>query len=230
MRLMPSSGDVALDIGARDGHFSTLIAERFARVIALDLSKPNVRHPKVECVQGDASSLQFPDKRFDLVFCAEVLEHIPSHLLPKVCGEIGRVSARDIVIGVPYRQDIRVGRTTCFSCGTKNPPWGHVNSFEKEALERSFPQFHVAEVSYVGTSLARTNFVSTLLMDYAGNPYGTYDQEESCLSCGRSLVTPPKRRFDQKVATKLAFWTRQLTERNATPQPSWIHMRLTRRP
>lgn len=33
LRLMPNSGDIALDVGARDGHFSRLLAERFATVL-----------------------------------------------------------------------------------------------------------------------------------------------------------------------------------------------------
>jgi ubiquinone/menaquinone biosynthesis C-methylase UbiE len=57
LRLTPPRGRTALDVGARDGHFY--------RVIALDLSTPTIEHAKVECVQGNAAELQFPDGSID---------------------------------------------------------------------------------------------------------------------------------------------------------------------
>ena len=35
--------------------------------------------------------------------------------------------------------------------------------------------------------------LSTLLLDLAGNPFGTYDQEEPCIHCGAKLKPPPRR-------------------------------------
>ncbi len=50
LRLTPESGQEALDIGARDGYFSLLLADRFAKVTALDLTEPDIQHPKICCV------------------------------------------------------------------------------------------------------------------------------------------------------------------------------------
>jgi ubiquinone/menaquinone biosynthesis C-methylase UbiE len=108
VRLMPSAGRRALDIGARDGHFSLLMAERFDTVVALDLVTPSVSHPKVQCVKGNAAEMEFEDNSCDFVFCAEVLEHIPTDILRGVCLEIERVSGDLLLIGVPFKQDIRV--------------------------------------------------------------------------------------------------------------------------
>src|SRR6185295_9096732 len=178
LRLMPAFGGTALDIGARDGHFSILLAERFDRVIALDLEKPAIDHPKVECVKGNAAELDVADRSMDFVFCAEVLEHIPPEILGRVCGEIERVSKGQILIGVPYKQDLRLGRTDCVSCRGRNPPWGHVNSFDERRLAELFPACKIDSVSFVGKTEAQTNSLSALLMDLAGNPYGTYEQQE----------------------------------------------------
>jgi len=98
-----------------------LLVELFDEVTALDLEKPTISHDKIACVQGDIINLDFDDNTFDLVFCAEVLEHIPPHLLERATSELSRVSREFLLIGVPYKQDIRVGRTTCYSCGAKNP-------------------------------------------------------------------------------------------------------------
>jgi 2-polyprenyl-3-methyl-5-hydroxy-6-metoxy-1,4-benzoquinol methylase len=74
---LAGSGKLALDIGARDGHFSRLLAEHFESVVALDLETPSIQHRHVLCVQGDVTALEYPDDAFDFVFCAEVLEHLP---------------------------------------------------------------------------------------------------------------------------------------------------------
>jgi ubiquinone/menaquinone biosynthesis C-methylase UbiE len=78
LRLIPICGGVALDVGARDGHFSKLLAEKFDNVIALDLEQPSIEHQKIRCAKGNASDLHFKDASFDLVFCAEGKEIVVS--------------------------------------------------------------------------------------------------------------------------------------------------------
>jgi hypothetical protein len=210
MRLIPGGGNTALDVGARDGHFSRLLAEKYESVTALDLEKPSLFHKNTQCVQGDVAHFEFSDDSYDLVFCAEVLEHIPSPLLDKACSELSRVSKEYLLVGVPYKQDIRVDRTTCYTCGRKNSPWGHVNRFDEKRLGKLFPEFKTCEVSFVGKTSSRTNVISTILMDLAGNPYGTYNQEEPCLYCNNSLIPPPDRSLLQKVSTRLAFYVNEI--------------------
>jgi Methyltransferase domain len=224
LRLLPARGHHALDVGARDGHFSLLMAQRFDAVTALDLVLPRIAHPKVSCVRGSAAALPFPAASFDLVFCAEVLEHIPSPALEQACLEMERVCCGLLVIGVPYKQDIRVGRTTCQTCGNTNPPWGHVNTFDEKRLENLFPGSEVVSKSFVGTTRSQTNALGTALMDLAGNPYGNYEQEEPCIHCGAVLAPPSKRNFGQKVATKLAFWAQRATAPFAQTRGNWIHL------
>jgi hypothetical protein len=221
LRLIPSSGNIALDMGARDGHFSKLLAEKFNSVVALDLEVPSIKHSRIRCVKGDVLSLNFDDAYFDFVFCAEVLEHIPPLALKKACLELARVSKDYLLIGVPYKQDIRVGRTTCYSCGGKNPPWGHVNTFDENRLKQLFPQYGIEKISFVGKSNATTNLLSTFLMDLAGNPYGTYDQDEPCIHCGKKLVPPPNRTLFKKVITKSAFYAKKLSY---CTHSNWIHV------
>jgi hypothetical protein len=227
--LIPKGGASVLDAGARDGRVSIPLADHFEIVTALDQRRPAVRHRKVIPVQGDITSLKFPDNSFDCVVCTEVLEHIPERLLGKACSELQRVAKRHLLIGVPYRQDLRVSRTTCYLCGRKNPPWGHVNAFDGQRLKDLFPDLDIETISNVGMTVAATNAVSTLLMDLAGNPYGTYDQEESCVHCGARLRPPPPRNLFQKGCTKLAFWLNEAQGHFVRPRPNWIHV-LFRKP
>jgi hypothetical protein len=228
MRLAPLKGDSSLDVGARDGYLSKLLAERFDCVTALDLDKPVIDHPRVECVQGDITALLYPDASFDLVFCSEVLEHIPCQLLATACRELARVSKKYVLIGVPYKQDIRVGQTTCVTCGGINPPWGHVNSFDENQLAALFPGFATITQSFVGTSEAATNALSCWLTNLAGNPYGTYGQEEPCIHCNAKILPPGERRLWQKVATRLAFIGLHAQKPFVKPHGNWIHLLLAR--
>lgn len=228
LALMPRHGASALDVGARDGHFSLLMAERFDNVTALDLSQPRITHPKINCVAGNAAALDFPDRCFDLVFCAEVLEHIPSPALERACTELARVCRSTLLIGVPFDQDIRVGRTTCSHCGQTNPPWGHVNRFDEARLANLFPSLHLAERSLIGSTLERTNALSTWLMDQAGNPYGTYSQDEPCVHCNHPLGQPAPRSFVQKLITKAAFLGQRLQRPFIAERANWIHLRFER--
>ena len=231
MRLVPDSGIHVLDVGARDGHFSTLLADRFHQVTALDLETPKISSPRVTCVQGDVTQLQFADNTFDLVFCTEVLEHIRPEQLGVACRELARVSNDRLLIGVPYKQDIRVGRTTCQSCHKANPPWGHLSIFDEQTLRSQFHEMSVETVSFVGENVQRTNAVSTFLMDLAGNPYGTYDQDEPCIHCG-AAITPPKdkRPLYNRALSRAAFTARRITESTTHPIPSWIHMVFRKEP
>ncbi len=228
VRMLPAEGRSALDLGARDGFFSLKLAERYENVTALDLSEPLINHPSVACVKGDACALPFADDAFDVVLCCEVLEHIPPRLLASACSGIARVTKRHAVIGVPFRQDIRVGRTTCYSCGETNPPWGHANAFNEARIQDLFSGLQLEQLSFVGTNESFTNMTSTFLMDFAGNPYGTYDQDEACIHCGRILQPPPERSIIQKLATRASIHLNRIQASFTRPHPNWIHCRFVK--
>lgn len=226
MSLVPDQVETALDIGARDGHITRLLAKRVRSVVALDLALPNIKAPGVTCVEGNAADLPFSDESFDLVMCAEVLEHIPEPHLQAACKEISRVTRGHALIGVPYRQDIRVGRCTCQSCKKISPPWGHVNSFDEDRLASLFPGMPVESTHFVGEADTGTNALAATLMDWAGNPYGSYGQDETCTHCGAELRPPPPRTWLQRALTRAATVARAATGNLERPKGNWIHLRL----
>jgi ubiquinone/menaquinone biosynthesis C-methylase UbiE len=228
LSLLPSSTKSILDAGARDGYISMRLADNALSVTALDLVKPDIEHTNVLSVKGDITRMEFPDRHFDAVLCTEVLEHVTPKLLPTACRELQRVAKRHVLIGVPYKQDIRVSRTTCYTCGGKNPPWSHVNRFDKRKLARLFSDMTLQGVSFVGSHRSTTNALSTLLLDLAGNPFGTYDQEEPCIHCGAKLKPPPERTLPQRLCTRVATRLNEAQRLVKRPQPNWIHILFAR--
>lgn len=226
LRLLPRGQRTILEIGARDGYHTRILTELFETVTALDLEQPAIVHDRVIPVKGNVLDLEFPDNAFDCVLCAEVLEHIPR--VSRAAAEISRVAARTVVIGVPYKQDTRAGRTTCARCGRTNPPYGHINTFDEHHLKTLFPALRLAETSYVGSRRERTNAISAWLMDLAGNPWGTYGQEESCTACGAPLEAPSRRSGPRRICSRLAFLLNQAQRPFITPVANWIHMRFVK--
>ncbi|MGA2798458.1 MAG: class I SAM-dependent methyltransferase [Thermoguttaceae bacterium] len=224
IRLLPTGLSSVLDIGARDGFFSRLLCERFAHVTALDLSMPTFEIEGVTKVAGNVRELQFADNSFDCVFCAEVLEHVAG--VEQAVQEMIRVARHEIIVGVPYRQDTRCGRTKCSNCGRINPPWGHINVFDETWLESLFKPCSVVEKSYVGQTTDVTNIISAFLMDVAGCPRGTYDQEEPCIYCGAKLEAPKSRSFFSKACSIGSVKLQKLQIFFSKPKPIWIHVKI----
>lgn len=222
LHLLPQGRRSVLDIGARDGHFSRVLTEHFDEVTALDLEKPDFSIQRVTTLAGDVTNLQFADDSFDCVFCAEVLEHVPE--VVQACREIARVARHEIVIGVPYKQDTRLGRTTCRSCGHKNPPWGHVNRFDEQRLAKLFHGLTIKAMSFVGLVRDATNPISTFLMDMAGNPWGTYDQDEQCIYCGGKLTPPAQRSIYSRVCSGVAIRINRVQSVFTQAHGNWIHV------
>lgn len=229
MSMVPPNLDSVIDVGARDGYLSLRLAELIPRVTALDLQLPRIDDPRIHCVQGDASALAFADAEVDVVFCAEVLEHIPSPVLEQVCAEFSRVARAYLIIGVPYKQDIRHARTTCQHCGAVNPPWGHVNSFDEHKLQALFPDFKIAKISLIETAEKGTNALSAALYNFSGNPYGTYSQDEGCIACGQAMQPPRHRSVLQRVATRAAYLLREALIGFEPAHANWVHILFERK-
>jgi SAM-dependent methyltransferase len=226
--LIPPGGQRALDVGARDGYLSARLAGLFPSVTAVDLETPARIPPGVAWVRTNATRLPFPDRAFDLVLCSEVLEHIPARHLRAACSELARTARRHLVIGVPFAQDLRSGRTTCAHCGGKNPPYGHVNVFDERNLDGLFPGLRVAKREFVGDGQETTNPISALLYDWAGNPFGTYDQDEACIHCGSKLIAPGRGSLTRRSLAAAALYLQRAQKALTPRRPNWMHVLYSR--
>jgi 2-polyprenyl-6-hydroxyphenyl methylase/3-demethylubiquinone-9 3-methyltransferase len=92
-------GLYVLDLGCGGGLTIPCLAQRGATVVGVDLSRASLHvasrharrhgHPKPVFTCGQADSLPFADASFDIVWCTDVLEHLPD--LPTAIAQIARV-------------------------------------------------------------------------------------------------------------------------------------------
>jgi SAM-dependent methyltransferase len=139
--LVPSDSDSILDAGCGDGKITNRLVSRYDKVVGLDRSREALRHVKADRILATIDSLPFADRSFDLVVCAEVLEHLPFLAHPRAVEEIQRVAARYIIVTVPNREDLSRSLITCPHCNCRFNPNRHLRSFDSELLGGLFDQF-----------------------------------------------------------------------------------------
>ncbi len=100
--------ETVLEIGVGQGFLSGYLSERFpeVRFTGVDLNGADLDHlrrnfPRIEAHEGDVFELSFLGERtFDLVICAEVLEHLET---PAVAlDQMGRFEPRHAILTVPH--------------------------------------------------------------------------------------------------------------------------------
>lgn len=85
----PLEGKTVLDIGCGFGRLSLLCAlKRASRVVAIDLSEPLIQSlertarilhlSNIETYIMDAENLNLESNQFDIIYCCEVIEHLPN--------------------------------------------------------------------------------------------------------------------------------------------------------
>ena len=105
--------DSVLDVGCGNGSAVEIFTQAGKKVMGVEYSHWLVetwikkKFPKNNIIEGDASELPFPDNSFDLVFCSEVLEHLPEEKVYKALGEMYRIARKYFYGSVCYRQDER---------------------------------------------------------------------------------------------------------------------------
>jgi hypothetical protein len=80
-----------LVIGAGNGYEIAVFLTRGHECYGIDLYIPDIKFVKEVSVRGDARSMPYKDKEFDLVFCGETFEHIPEDVCLEIMSEVNRV-------------------------------------------------------------------------------------------------------------------------------------------
>lgn len=175
-----------LDVGCGNGFVTRKIKAN--RVIGLDPSSEALSLFEGYKLIGVADALPFSDSSFETVVCCEVIEHLPGQVFNKAIMELARVANRQIIIGVPYRQDLRLGMIKCKDCGCRYHVDLHCRSFyNAETIARLFPTWDLEMTVLIGRRLEiRSKIFRWLRYHLAGSE--PYSDLVCCPDCGSILI------------------------------------------
>lgn len=109
------------------------LSGQYGRVVTLDRVRNDhwcVLDERIEEQRGDISQLDHPDGAFDVVICAEVLEHLPDGVFEAALSELRRICRGQLLMTVPYREPEPLYHS-------------HLRRFEDEDIEHLFPDAHI---------------------------------------------------------------------------------------
>lgn len=123
-----AEGAAVLDIGARDGGLQAYLPAS-VRYQGLDIA-PEFASERV-MIRDISLGLPFPDASFDVVFCIEVMEHVPNPFA--ALTEIRRVLREDgiLVISVPNPYHVKELVWNLFRIPDRQ---GHIYSWTRQAM------------------------------------------------------------------------------------------------
>lgn len=110
-----SPGKTMLEVGAGDGVLAVMAAKKGLKVLATDISTPNLERAKkyaaeqgvadrIEFIQADADHLPAADCSFDIVVASHVLEHVPN--FETAIAEVYRVTRDQALIALPTNMNL----------------------------------------------------------------------------------------------------------------------------
>ncbi|MBA4141433.1 MAG: class I SAM-dependent methyltransferase [Nitrosospira sp.] len=217
--LIPPDARTALEIGFYDLRVTRLLRKRLS-VVSVDLPRPVSAEDKSGLVFADIQALPFPSKTFDVVFCTEVLEHLPEGVLEHGVRELVRVARKSLIVSVPFQQRVWNEMFKCEDCGFTGHSMGHLHYFTEEDITRLFPQYNVVERRFIGTSKGYApDWLYGIARKY-GNVWGNY-QFGNCPQCGRTDRAVPPNWFGRII--ERVIWR---AHKHAPTQPSWLLMSL----
>jgi SAM-dependent methyltransferase len=203
---IPKDTRSILDVGSGPGFLSTLLGQQGYRVTSIDLVLGSLLRFAGARAQADASKLPFPDRSFDVVLCAEVVEHLSDAEREAAFREMWRVSRKYVIVTVPYRERMNASLVQCDRCGVTFHPWGHRASFDERRLRAAFPSPPTA----LHYHLRRTDSYHPLLLSIRQRAFGCYGQDDptKCPACLNSNIRPPSRSIPVRLLDRMNRWLR----------------------
>jgi len=132
-------GERVLDLGCGAGRFLTALRDAGAQPVGVEIAEAAAQRARatgveVRLVEPDGS-LPFAHGEFDLVWCSEVLEHIPD--VAATLNEVRRVLKRGgrLLLTVPYHGRLQAAAVALTRFDTHFDPLGqHVRFFTRTSL------------------------------------------------------------------------------------------------
>jgi len=159
-----------LNIGVGGGIFEEVALKRGIEVYSVDPSEKTIILIRDKLGLGDRAQvgrgekLPFPDRKFNAVVVAEVLEHLSDEALEGTLREIYRVLVPGgrIIGTVPNEEDLASQYIFCPHCNQRFHRWGHVRAFDSLLMRDTLGRYFDVDTAKVRL------FVSWKMLNWKG--------------------------------------------------------------
>lgn len=134
-----------LDYGAGAGVFTEQVLKKTnAKISSCDFSSESVEKENERCSQYPnfqgaylVDELIKQNKKFDLIFCFEVIEHCNDHYLDLTFENFGRLlnTKGTVICSTPNNEDLKRSFIACSCCGKVFHRWQHERSWTQKTLK-----------------------------------------------------------------------------------------------
>ncbi|HKO87454.1 MAG TPA: class I SAM-dependent methyltransferase [Burkholderiales bacterium] len=217
---IPSDAKRALEVGFLELGMTRLLDRRLD-LVSIDLPLNKSLPKEFKLAYASIEGLPFADRHFDIIVCTEVLEHLPEQTFRRGIRELERVSARYLLVSVPYRQRVWNEYYKCSHCGYVGNSMNHLRYFDEKSVGAMFPEFSLTEQKLIGDIAGYAPDFLYRLARSVGNVWAT--RTWKCSNCKKmpeeirpNLFGAALRRVIwrlEKAAPKRKCWSICLLER-----------------
>jgi len=199
LALIPEGTGSLLEVGA--GTCVLVNGAQVARKVAVDAARRGLRLATCPTAQASILQLPFADRAFDVVLCAETLEHLPPELLAPAARELRRVARRAVIVTTPWKERLAEGVALCPDCGTEFHLHGHLNSLGPDELAPLFPD--ATRVDVKGSWRVRPYSPALLAVRHRVFGQRPWSRHSLCPHCRSNRLPKNDRRVAWRVLSAL---------------------------
>ena len=184
LRLVPTGISNILDLGCGDGAIANPLSDKGFNITGLDISLSALKHLKGNGIRASSDCLPFRDKLFELVICAETLEHLPRGVYDKTLGEVERIASTYIIVTTPNEEYLPMGHAKCSYCHRIFHTNLHFRSFDTSSHQWLFNQFSLIKTIEIN-QWTHDPFLTRINQNLLG--IYCYKDGVSCPYCGHRI-------------------------------------------
>lgn len=151
--LIPRSAKRILEVGVGPGPMLNYLSMvGFDEVVGIDIRRYSrflQIAPTLDYRMMSVDNIEFPDGYFDVVFCMEVLEHVPTDTMMRGIRELRRVTGGKLVMSVPFEEPLPL-------------PSYHLQRFDMGRIHGLFPD---GEITMLHRRKVRTGWPWALIVE-----------------------------------------------------------------